>query len=120
AEHEGLRTWAVRSPLEAETARQNGWTQVKTGFQSGQWIYLQALTTESRWTAQMSTPNKDWICLEATVVVDYLITQKGMSRVKAVLIKVGSGTPFADAFQQVFSLTVDQFEAEFIAYLISH
>ena len=120
AEHEGLRTWAVRSPLEAETVRQNRWTQVKTGFQSGQWISLQALTTESQWTAQMSTPNKDWIYLEAAVVVDYLITQKGMSQAKAVLTKVGSGTPFADAFQQVFSRTVDQFEAEFIAYLISH
>jgi hypothetical protein len=120
AEHERLRTWAVRSPIEAETARQNGWNQVKTGFQSGQWIALQALTTESQWTAQMSTPNKDWIYLEAAVVVDYLITQKGMNQAKAVLIKVGSGTPFADAFLQVFSRTVDQFEAEFIAYLISH
>ena len=68
----------------------------------------------------MSTPNKDWIYLEAAVVVDYLIAQKGLSQVKAVLIKVGSGTPFADAFQQVFGRTVDQFEAEFKAYLISH
>ena len=120
AEHEGLRTWAVRSPLEAETTRQNYWNQVKTGFQAGRWISLQALTTESQWTAQMATPNKDWIYLEAAVVVDYLITQKGISQANAVLIKVGSGTPFADAFQQVFGQTVDQFEAEFIAYLISH
>ncbi len=43
-----------------------------------------------------------------------------MSQVKAVLTKVGSGTPFADAFQQIFGQTVDQFEAEFIAYLIAH
>ena len=120
AQHEGVRTWAVRSPLEAETARQNYWDSVKTGFQAGQWISLQALTTESQWTAQMETPNKDWIYVEATVVVDYLITQKGMSQAKAVLIKVGSGTPFADAFQQVFGQTVDQLEAEFIAYLVSH
>jgi hypothetical protein len=119
AEHEGLRTWAVRSPLEAETARQNYWNYVKTGFQAGQWIPLQALTTESQWMAQMETPNKDRIYVEAAVVVDYLITQKGMSQAKAVLIKVGSGTSFADAFQQVFGQTVDQFEAEFIAYLIS-
>ncbi len=75
---------------------------------------------ESQWMAQMSTPNKDWICLEAAGVVDYLLTQRGMSQSKAVLIKVGSGTPFAGAFQQVFSQTVDQLEAEFIAYLISH
>jgi len=68
----------------------------------------------------MATPNKDWIYLEAAVVVDYLITQQGLSQVKAVLTKVGSGTPFADAFAQVFSRTVDQLEAEFTAYLISH
>jgi hypothetical protein len=68
----------------------------------------------------MQTPNKDRIYIEAAVVVDYLITRKGMSQVKAVLTKVGSGTPFADAFQQIFGQTVDQFEAEFIAYLISH
>lgn len=119
AEHEGLRTWAVRSPREAETARQNGWNRVKTGFQSGQWISLQALTTESQWTAQMSTPNKDWIYLESAIGLDYLITRKGLTQVKSVLIKVGSGTPFADAFQQVLGLTVDQFEAEFTASLLS-
>ncbi len=96
------------------------WNQVKTGVQTGQWISLQALTTESQWTAQTATPNKDWIYLEAAVVLDYLITQKGVSQAKAVLTKVGSGIPFADAFQQVFSRTVDQLEAEFIAYLISH
>ncbi len=68
----------------------------------------------------MATRNKDWIYLEAAVVVDHLITQKGQSQAKAVLTKVGSGTPFTDAFQQVFSQTVDQFETDFIAYLISH
>ena len=67
----------------------------------------------------MSTPNKDWIYLESAVALDYLITQKGLTQVKSVLIKVGSGTPFADAFQQVLGLTVDQFEAAFTASLIS-
>ena len=120
AEQEGYRAKAVRFPAAAEASRQNGWSYAKTGYLEKMWINLHDLTTESQWAAHLADPIPDWIYIEAAIAMDYLVMQKGMNSVKTVLVKIGQGTPFATAFQEVFSQTVDQFEAEFLAYLSTH
>ncbi len=116
AEYEGLRALAKRSPSDA--ASQRGWriNLVGNNFGSGALIPLKDITSEKQWSTQMER-SAQLVYAQAWAAMDYLISQRGITQVKNVLTLVGKGQSFPDAFQNVYGLSVNDFEKEFLTFV---
>jgi len=119
ATEEGVRTLSHISPSDAAPLRAYYRKAAKEALRAGTYIPLNQLTTDAQWVYWMQGPNVYYIYYQTAAVMEYLVNGFGMPTVQSILIQIGQGSPFSVAFETVSGKSVDQFEAEFLAWLPS-
>ncbi len=117
ATEEGIRTLSSISPADAASLRSYYRKATKEALQSGTYISLNQLTTEAQWQQWMQTPYVHYIYYQTAAAMEYMVTGVGMPVMQSMLIQIGQGNPFSVAFETVSGKSIDQFEAEFLAWL---
>jgi len=117
ATEEGVRTLSHISPNDAAPLRAYYRKATKEALQAGTYIPLNQLTTEAQWQYWMQGPNIYYIYYQTAAAMEYMANGFGMPTIQSILIQIGQGNPFPVAFETVLGKSVDQFEAEFLAWL---
>ena len=118
AEHLGLEALAKQSPADAQVRKQQWIAQVVRAHQAGKLVRLKDLTTEAQLAGLIQAGSGNLVYPQMAMAMDFLISRHGIVPVKNVLVQVGQGVAFDDAFQKVYGFTVDAFEQEFFAYVV--
>lgn len=116
AEYAGLASLAQQSPEQAQARSTERIEIVINAQKNGRLYRLKELTTEEQF-AKAIERDAMLAYSQSALAVDYLIHQRGMTKIKNVLSMIGAGSPFADAFQKTHGSTIDDFENDFLIYV---
>jgi hypothetical protein len=119
AEYEGQKALAKPFPASAESQKETRLRMLANASASHTLIPLSRIATEMQWAAQIERGSQ-LAYIEAWGAVDYLISQHGVVEVIKVLTQIGTGKRFAEAFQETYGFSVDQFEASFRMSLLDY
>ena len=116
AEYEGQEALAQLFPAAAHSKAEARQRLLAGSSASGTLIPFFEMTTERQWDEQIQHGSQ-LAYPEAWAALDYLVGRYGMARVKGVLVLIGTGKRFPEAFREIYGFTVDQFEASFRTFL---
>ncbi len=112
AEYVGARALEKQSANDARIKSQAKLDLVISAQKTSTLIHLRDMTTEEQLVKLIERDSK-LAYAQAAIVVEFLISQSGTAQIKNLLGLVGKGTPFPDAFQKTYSVTIDEFEKQF-------
>jgi hypothetical protein len=116
AEYEGIKVLSLYDPVKAKSIKAQYYKILSNLYKSKTLTNINNMTTENQWTNGIKLyQNKYYI--QSYALVDFLIKEYGLEKIKDVLELKAKNNSFSDSFRGIYKISIEKFEKKFLLYI---